>query len=115
MSNLPNIYGINLLANGFSLLEVLIALTILSIGLLSIAHVQINSLLLNDEAYFHSIATEQVDYLYESALVDPEEIVFWQQTNQKLLPQGEGSYKGDLIEVCWFDRFLLQKKCLRNK
>jgi len=45
--------------SGFTLLEILVAIVVLSIGLLGLAAIQVNSLNNNQTAYFRSIASQQ--------------------------------------------------------
>jgi len=82
---------------GFSLIEVLIALTILSVGLLGAAGLNLYALRHNQQAYWQSIATIQLasmlDRLRANQLpaAHAYEIKRWNQVNAKLLPMGKGT------------------------
>lgn len=56
-ANLP-MKGIHESSSGFTLIEVLVAMTILAIGLLGVASLQANSLRNNQNAYYRSVATQ---------------------------------------------------------
>ncbi len=83
---------------GFSLLEVLIALLILSVGLLGVVGMQLSGIKYTDEAYFHSLATTQLSSMMErlranhSSESRGREFQRWNTLNALLLPEGEGTY-----------------------
>ena len=107
----------NICAPGFSLIEVLIALFILSIGLLSIAALEITSLKRNHEALLQSLAAIQINSLFDRLQVgdSAKESAIWQQNNNKLLPQAESTYNNsNKITICWYSRYQQQKTCLTN-
>lgn len=102
---------------GFSLLEVLIALVILSIGMLSLAKLQINALTHNYNAYLYSIAASEIASIHERTIAagaTAQEITAWQKTLAVLLPQGQGEYNNDIVSVCWYNRFSYNTECLRE-
>jgi type IV pilus modification protein PilV len=80
---------------GFSLLEVLIALIILSVGLLSFAQAEIFALRDTQIAYFQSAAYLQAAEMAErlrtcnknSPSCIKQEKLVWQNSSKKLLPQ----------------------------
>jgi prepilin-type N-terminal cleavage/methylation domain-containing protein len=102
---------------GFSLLEVLIALLILSITIISIAKLQTTSFIRNYDAYLHSTAAEQLASLFERLQVSTknQEIITWKQNIAASLPQGQGEYDfhTKTASICWFNRFLNNTRCLR--
>src|SRR4030066_201219 len=57
---------------GFSLLEVLIALLVLSVGLLGIAGLQTISLRFNYQSYERTQATVLISEMYEKIIANPE-------------------------------------------
>lgn len=81
---------------GFSLLELLLAIIVLSIGLLALFRAQLFSLHYNRQAYFQSAASINLNALAESlttceALTNSQpcitaEIKKWQKANTALLP-----------------------------
>lgn len=102
--------------NGYSLLEVAIALLILSIGILNLAKIQAFALIRNHNAYLYSMAAEQISSLCERLQVGQiaREIPIWQHNISSLLPKGYGQYNSKTISVCWFDRFTHSTKCLKK-
>ncbi len=96
---------------GFALIEVLIALLVLSVGLLSITGMQLSALQHSQEAYLHSVATTQLASMLErlrvnhSANVRERELAEWNRINVNLLPHGSGSYHcmGELctVNIVW--------------
>jgi len=79
---------------GFGLLEVLIALLVLSTALLGLASAQIKALQQSDQAYLRVVAVWQVAAMFERLRADPihraQEINLWKQQNQQLLPGAAG-------------------------
>ena len=97
---------------GFSLLEILVALFILSFCLLGIAGLQNAALRHTQDAYLRSAAVVQVADMAERTLVCPvsgDEITAWNTANAQLLPQGKGTYKnlksGNKITLSWQSHF----------
>jgi prepilin-type N-terminal cleavage/methylation domain-containing protein len=103
---------------GFSLIEVLVALCVLSIGLSGIASLQSFALKRNYDAYLHSIAVAQVASMFDRLQVGTleKELPIWNRVNAKLLPQGRGKYdpNSHLISVHWFSRSFNKIVYLRN-
>ena len=101
---------------GFSLIEVLVAVLILSLGLLGVASLQIVSLRSTQDAYYRSIATVQLTAMIErlranqtqSARVTEQNI--WNQINARLLPEGKGDFyclqDNCTINIHWRDHGL---------
>lgn len=83
---------------GYSLIEVLIAWSIVSIVLLSMIVLQTKLLQQNYMSYLQSIAVIQVNSMLErlqvnqSTTMRQRELNEWNQQNVKLLPQGKGNY-----------------------
>jgi type IV pilus assembly protein PilV len=84
---------------GFTLLEVLISLFILSYGLLSMAGMQLSALQHSQDAYLRSVATVQLNSMLErlransSAVVRDRELLRWNESNLRVLPRGKGEYQ----------------------
>lgn len=82
---------------GFSLIEVLISLLILSVGLLGIAAMEIKALQNTQNSYWRSVATVQIAAMLERLRVNHssaariKECDEWNLQNQRLLPQTKGS------------------------
>ena len=106
----------NLGSKGYSLLEASVALLVLSVGILGIAKMQTTALILNHNAYLHTIAAEQIGSLFERLQVGQitSELLLWKQTVASSLPQGYAQYDTKTVSICWFDRFTHTTKCLRN-
>jgi type IV pilus assembly protein PilV len=108
----------NLKASGYSLFEILIALLVLSIGILNIAKIQTTALIHNYNAYLYSLATEQIATIFERLQAGPnnQELITWKQNVAAALPQGHGKYNQNTrtISVCWFDRFAHTTTCLKE-
>ncbi|MDF3055021.1 MAG: hypothetical protein K0Q74_928 [Gammaproteobacteria bacterium] len=83
---------------GFSLLEVILALLILSVGLLAIAGMQLSGIKYTDEAYFRSLAATQLSSMMERLRANrsnnwrERDFQRWNTLNAELLPEGEGRY-----------------------
>lgn len=85
----------NILA--FSLIEVLIAMLILSFGFLTIAGMEIRALRNTQQAYWQSVAVTQIASLTErlranqSGFARAQECQRWNLQNKLLLPEGQGA------------------------
>jgi prepilin-type N-terminal cleavage/methylation domain-containing protein len=100
---------------GFSLIEVLISLLIFSLVLLGWDALGIYSYKTSRDAYFFSVALNQLEEmserLYALKQFDglSEQIILWNQHNQEILPQGSGEVAGVypyyLITLHWGDNF----------
>jgi len=95
---------------GFSLIEVLVALFLLSVALLGVAGLHLVSLAHNHSAYLESIASQQLVSMAERLRANQgqqlaQEMILWNADNQRLLPAGQGevSYYEDqyLIVLSW--------------
>lgn len=81
---------------GFTLLEIMIALFILSVGLLGMARMETLSLRYQKDDLFRTIASLQINNLLEEVQVNSKEryqaerVALWRTTTTQLLPRGEG-------------------------
>jgi len=97
---------------GFSLLEILIALLILSIcllgigGLAQVAFKQIHA------AYLRSQAIVQVNNMIERIRSGDQNCQVWNNDNQRLLPHGIGQCNKNKIKLCWRVRVT---ECIESK
>lgn len=114
--NLQNTYAIwmgrfdhTFECDGWSLLEVLVSLSILTAGLLSIAGAEVTALQRVYSAHFTSLAVNQVANIIEcvraDSLAHDDYAGYWNQDNSLLLPRGSGSYNMSRVNIsaslCW--------------
>src|SRR5205809_775092 len=98
---------------GFSLIEVLISILLLSIALIGIDALELNSLRISRETYYLSVATNQMQSIadrlkvFSNNNVLQSEIDDWNRENKNILPQGRGQVSGIFpfyqIAVFWGD------------
>ena len=86
-----------MIANGFTLLEVLVSLFILALLLLGLDAVQMKALHSVKSAYYFSVATEQLNSMLERLQtthyqnnIDSLQLL-WNEQNKRVLPQGRGT------------------------
>lgn len=83
---------------GFTLLEVLFTLLVLSAGLVPILGMHMTALHKTQEAYLNSVAAAQLAAMLErlrvnqSSQAQNRELLYWNQINANLLPSGHGDY-----------------------
>lgn len=82
--------------NGFSLLENLIALAILSFGMLSFSHAEYYALTHCAHALNYSMAIMQLRNYLENKSVDKKDSITWQRDITEVLPQGQGDLDGKI-------------------
>lgn len=86
---------------GFSILEVLIALSLISSGLLGLIALQNLSLRQIHGAYYQNVATAQAEALMERFRADPlglsQEFSLAQPQILNLLPKGQASYQCSVV------------------
>jgi prepilin-type N-terminal cleavage/methylation domain-containing protein len=97
--------------NGFTLLEVLISLFILSYALLGFDLLELKSLKKSREIYFYGIAITQVQAIsnllqeLNSNAGFSLQTTLWNQENKQVLPQGAGvvtgSYPDYQVSLSW--------------
>lgn len=101
---------------GFSLIEVLISLLILSFILLGFDVMQIHALRQNRESYYLSIAENQLISMIEQLRVlgedNKKQITNWISENQRVLPEGRGNVKGQypnyIVTLFWGEKTNLE-------
>lgn len=83
---------------GFALLEVLVAVLLISIGCLGVVGMQMLALQHTKDAYYHSLATIQLSSMLDrlranqSAAARDVELQYWNVLNKQLLPDGKGGF-----------------------
>lgn len=79
---------------GLTLLEIIVALFLLSVIFLSLARLDVLSLQIYYLAYQESVATSQIVSVIQRLKANysrqSEEVVYWNEQNQKVLPRGKG-------------------------
>lgn len=99
--------------DGFSLIEVLIAVFILTVGLFGIAGLYINSLKRTEDAYWHALATSQLTILTEQQKAGVIDYSTWSKECEKLLPRGACKYADGKVTICWGRKYKTDnKRCL---
>ena len=105
---------------GFSFIEVLVSLLLLSIILLGFDAAELFSLRTTREAYYFNVATHQLNAMTERLIALDhyhgleQQVVIWNEQNKEILPKGRGKVEGHfpnyLITVCWG-----KSECLKEK
>lgn len=105
---------------GFTLIEILVSLFILSLFLLGLDAMQITALREARAAYFFSVASQQLNVMAERLAVLPdqsnleEEIARWNKQNQAVLPLGRGQPIGhdshSVLQITWGKRDITECK-----
>lgn len=106
---------------GFTLLEILISLFLLSVMLLGLDAIQITSLNETIASYYYTQAQNQLEeiteYLTSIKEADNSDVIAqWNKQNHEVLPQGhgevQGSYPHYLISIFWGGQL---QACPKNK
>lgn len=103
---------------GYSLLEVLIALTILSTILLSAVAIEALALKRSYQTYLFRVATNQIvgwlERVQLNLATQPSEFNYWQRINLELLPQGNGKFdiSTNSLKLCWFNHVRSNPSCI---
>jgi prepilin-type N-terminal cleavage/methylation domain-containing protein len=94
--------------NGFSFVEVLVALLLLSVGMLHFMQQQTKLKSSLQHTYFKSVALQQALSLldrWEANSNKTDQLVEWNDENKELLPGGRGECRFDgnrvSISICW--------------
>ncbi len=94
---------------GFTLIEVLVSLTILGIMLFSLASVEMIAVRNSRDAFFLSVAVQQLEAMAEQIRAQQGSVNVgqWNLDNQKLLPRGKGTITGNYpfytLKMTWND------------
>ncbi|MBK8183103.1 MAG: type IV pilus modification protein PilV [Candidatus Competibacteraceae bacterium] len=108
-------------AKGFTLLEVMVALLILSVGLLGLAGLQLHALQYTHSSYQRTVVNIQALDMAErmwTHLAEPlAEVEAWQNLNKSSLPAWKGTVSavaeqaGDyLITISWMDQRFVESQ-----
>ena len=104
--------------SGFSLLEVLIALFILTFSLLTLSFTEISVFRSATDTYFTSLGQVQDVNMAECMKVSSSSdcLLPWNTENAKLIPDANGSVKkltsSNKISLCWQAHFSNDKNCV---
>lgn len=109
---------------GFTLVEMLVSVVVLSVGLLGVASLQVNSLRMNDSAYYRTQAINLGYDILERIRANPAQMLagnynvaegftppsgtdvaaydlnHWDDLLTGLLPNGQGSVNCDAVGIC---------------
>jgi Tfp pilus assembly protein PilV len=108
--------------SGFSFIEIMISLFIMSLLLLGFDAMQIVSLRESKSVYYFSVASQQLQNMIErleflQGADHAKQLTLWNQQNKAVLPQGrgmiEGSFPNYLITLYWGNS--KNFTCLKNK
>jgi prepilin-type N-terminal cleavage/methylation domain-containing protein len=88
---------------GFTFIEILISLMLLSLLLISIDATQLTALRETETAYDFSAAVNQIQNLKAqlAAGIDPQTLAAWNVQNANILPSGAGTFSNNKIAVFW--------------
>lgn len=107
---------------GFSFIEMIVSMLLLSLALLGLDAMTLTTLREAKTAYYLSVATQQLLNMSElvkmkKSLPSSEEIRLWNEQNQEVLPQGRGrvNVQGSSIHVAVFWGKILELGCEINK
>jgi len=105
--------------SGYSLIEVLVALVILSIGTLALQEQQLFTLRAEQRSYYITMAWQQANSMAmllannHGHTIAKSLLTHWQDANKRLLPQGKGNIhyvaRGQQITIQW------QQQQVKNK
>src|SRR5690242_4208553 len=93
--------------SGFTFIEVIVSLLLLSLILLGFNAMQLQALRETQSAYDYSVAALQLNAMTERLrALDKwaglqEQINIWNLQNKQVLPQGKGEVMGHTIKITW--------------
>ncbi|MEM9242944.1 MAG: prepilin-type N-terminal cleavage/methylation domain-containing protein [Pseudomonadota bacterium] len=87
--------------SGFTLLEVLISMTLLIIIVFELAAYQLGSLMNNKAQQQQLVALQQLENLSHAAWVGQQNFSAWQQLNTNLLPKAQGQLNNGQAILSW--------------
>lgn len=108
----------NIFVSAFAIFEVLIALFILSCGLLGVLGLEITAFSHVNDAYFRSLANVQISNMAECLHFSTEDACLpdWNAKNSEILPSAVGAVKelksSYKISLCWQVNFNHAQSCL---
>lgn len=94
---------------GFTLIEVLISILILSLVLLGFDAMELVALQRSRSAFLFNLATEQLHSMQERIQAYgksdlPKQLALWNEDNMALLPLGKGHVVNDRISIFWGEK-----------
>lgn len=94
---------------GVSLIEILICMFIFSLILFSFDVLEIIALRKAKSAYYFSVATQQLSNMLEQFQTfnnqySNQQLFFWNQQNQSVLPHGRGTIANGYITISWGEK-----------
>lgn len=104
-------------AKGFSIIEMLVSLSIFSVILLSLIYKQLENTQRINQQYYEQIGLSIIHNAYEQEFVEPEAQVDIEKMAAAFLPQGNGKIISSLervdMEVSWFSVLSQQRKTVQ--
>jgi Tfp pilus assembly protein PilV len=94
-------------SQGFSLIEALISMALLTIIIIGLDAMELSALRTNRETYLFSVAANQLQIMEERLILlaghqqIAEQIALWNHENNTVLPNGSGEFDQSMLTVLW--------------
>jgi prepilin-type N-terminal cleavage/methylation domain-containing protein len=94
-------------AKGFTLIEALISMALLTVMLIGLDAMELSAMRTNRETYLFSVAANQLQIMEERLMLlahhqdTGQQITLWNRENSMVLPDGRGSFDQSMLTVLW--------------